>query len=335
MKFFWGDYFRDTRRLNRLEHSAYLLLLGEMWVQGGKLPMDDAILARCAVCTPEEWAEVKPTVLGFFKIARGTLTQKRVTEEMAKYGDTVRKRKLAGKAGGKAGGKSGSNVTDGKDEGNPQANAKQNPTKPEPEPEPIREEYILSPNSDEPPLLALVEKPGAKLKPGSYPPAFEEAWKAYPHVKGRSSKPKALAEWSKLAPPVRGALPAAIAAFLPAVPKACGDKGAPCMARWLHDGKHEAWLAADAGPDDQAPRPVFAGPGELRARLLSLSSPEFVANYIDPAGWDGQTRTIIARTKFGAQKIGDEFRRYLTERQIRVSTAGALPAPATSEGVAA
>ena len=29
MRMFWGDYFRDTRGLNRHEHSAYLILLGQ------------------------------------------------------------------------------------------------------------------------------------------------------------------------------------------------------------------------------------------------------------------------------------------------------------------
>jgi len=118
MRFYWGDYFRDTRRLNRLEHSAYLLILGEMWVHGGTLPADDDTLARAALCTAEEWAEVREAVLPFFKVARGKLTQKRLSEEMSKYGDTVRKRKEAGKIGGSA--------RCGKDNGNTEAKAKAN-----------------------------------------------------------------------------------------------------------------------------------------------------------------------------------------------------------------
>lgn len=118
MRFYWGDYFRDTRRLNRLEHSAYLLILGEMWVHGGSLPPDDDTLARIALCTPAEWAEVKGAVLPFFRVVRGKLTQKRLAEEMSKYDDTVRKRKAAGKIGGSS--------RRGKDRENPEANAQAN-----------------------------------------------------------------------------------------------------------------------------------------------------------------------------------------------------------------
>jgi uncharacterized protein YdaU (DUF1376 family) len=128
MKLYWGDYFRDTRRLNRLEHSAYLLLLGEMWIKGGKLSTDDATLASITLCTAEEWDEVKVAVLPFFKVVRGKLTQKRLAFEMAKYDDTKRKRKVAGKKGGEA--------SRGNDRENTEANGQHLPTKPEPEPEP-------------------------------------------------------------------------------------------------------------------------------------------------------------------------------------------------------
>jgi uncharacterized protein YdaU (DUF1376 family) len=127
MRIYWGDYFRDTRHLNRLEHSAYLLLLGEMFSRGGKLPADDEILATLTLCTAKEWAAVRPRVMAFFRVSKGKITQKRVTAELAQYRDTVLKRKLAGKKG--------SSVTNEKRKGNRAANAEQKPTKPEPEPE--------------------------------------------------------------------------------------------------------------------------------------------------------------------------------------------------------
>lgn len=130
MKLYWGDYFRDTRRLvGAREHGAYLLLLGEMWTQGGSLPVDDEILARLALCSHDEWAQIAPAVLSFFKTSRGKLTQKRLTAELSKYDDTIRKRKEAGKRGGLA--------SHGKDSGNGPANAKQKAPYPEPEPEPV------------------------------------------------------------------------------------------------------------------------------------------------------------------------------------------------------
>lgn len=129
MRLYWGDYHRDTRHLSRSEHGAYFMLLSALWNNGGKLPLEDAILAKHAMCSPKEWAEMKPTMMAFFKVMRGRLTHKRVTEELAKYEDTVRKRKAAGKKGGSARG--------GKDTENGEANAQQNGAYPEPEPEPV------------------------------------------------------------------------------------------------------------------------------------------------------------------------------------------------------
>jgi len=103
MKLYWGDYYRGTRHLRTpAEHGAYLLLIGALWDAGGKLAADDAILARHALCSAAEWAAMKEVILPFFKVSRGHITHKRVGEELSKYDDTVRKRKMAGKAGGKA-----------------------------------------------------------------------------------------------------------------------------------------------------------------------------------------------------------------------------------------
>lgn len=81
---------------------------------------------------------------------------------------------------------------------------------------------------------------------GEYPEPFEAAWRAYPHVQGRSSKPNALAAWRKLPDDERAGLMAAIERFRPKVGEVCGDRGAPCMARWLRDGKHLNFLGAPA-----------------------------------------------------------------------------------------
>jgi uncharacterized protein YdaU (DUF1376 family) len=102
MRLYWGDYHRDTGHLNRGEHGAYLMLLSAMWARDGKLPNDDAALAKFALCTAAEWAEIKPTILAFFKVSRGKLTHKRIAAELAKYENTLCKRKEAGRKGGKA-----------------------------------------------------------------------------------------------------------------------------------------------------------------------------------------------------------------------------------------
>lgn len=64
-----GDYLRDTRHLGAREHGAYLLLLMEAWRRPScSLPDDDALLARWASVTPDEWAEIKPIVMAFWRI---------------------------------------------------------------------------------------------------------------------------------------------------------------------------------------------------------------------------------------------------------------------------
>ena len=81
-------------------------------------------------------------------------------------------------------------------------------------------------------------KPPARA---AYPPEFEEAWKAYPHHEGRSSKPKSLLAWKALPTEERLSLLTAIGRFTAKVDDACGGKGAPDMARWLRDAKHLNW----------------------------------------------------------------------------------------------
>lgn len=101
MRLYWGDYFRDAHHLNRAQHGSYLLLLAALWANGGKLPADDATLAQKALCSAQDWAADKGVLLSFFQIARGKLTHRRLSAELAKYESTSGKRKEAGKAGAK------------------------------------------------------------------------------------------------------------------------------------------------------------------------------------------------------------------------------------------
>lgn len=100
MKLYIADYLADTTHLSAVEHGAYLLLLMAIWRAGGRLPADDAKLAKIARMAPAEWTEIRTTVLAFFKRTGGRLTHKRVTKEMASYGAVFEARKEAGKRGG-------------------------------------------------------------------------------------------------------------------------------------------------------------------------------------------------------------------------------------------
>jgi uncharacterized protein YdaU (DUF1376 family) len=65
MPFYWGDYFRDTRHLNRGQHGAYCLLIGHYW-STGSLPDDDQQLAQITLSTPDEWKADRPVLQAFF-----------------------------------------------------------------------------------------------------------------------------------------------------------------------------------------------------------------------------------------------------------------------------
>jgi uncharacterized protein YdaU (DUF1376 family) len=97
-----GDYIRDTRHLNRSEHGAYMLLLMAMWDAGGRLPSDDKRLARIAMCSPDEWADMRSVILEFFKRRGGHIYSSRMQKELAWYNNKIEQAKLAGKASAKA-----------------------------------------------------------------------------------------------------------------------------------------------------------------------------------------------------------------------------------------
>lgn len=134
MPMYVADYHADTTHLGRGEHGAYLLLLMAMWRAGGRLPSDDARLARLAMCTPDEWTEIRPTIMEFFKRRGGHITHKRISLEMAKYENRI----VRSKRGGKASAEKKANENS---ENKPiLVEAKTN--QPEPEPEPIEERTL-------------------------------------------------------------------------------------------------------------------------------------------------------------------------------------------------
>lgn len=81
----WTDaYLADTRHLSTVEHGAYLLLLFEAWRRPTcSLPDNDAMLARLAGLSVDEWAQVRDNVMAFWKLdgRSRTWTQKRLLEQ--------------------------------------------------------------------------------------------------------------------------------------------------------------------------------------------------------------------------------------------------------------
>ena len=98
MPLYWAEFLADTLHLSACEMGAYTLLLGAMWRAGGTLPRDDRKLAQITRQTPESWLEMKDTVMEFFTIRGGSITQKKLAEELAKTKGIIEVAKRAGKA---------------------------------------------------------------------------------------------------------------------------------------------------------------------------------------------------------------------------------------------
>lgn len=99
MPFYVSDYLADTQDLSCQEHGAYVLLLLHGWMHEGRIPADDARLARITKLSVKEWRDVRPTILSFFNREGDRLTQKRQIAELQKALGIRAARSVAGAMG--------------------------------------------------------------------------------------------------------------------------------------------------------------------------------------------------------------------------------------------
>ena len=223
MQLYVADYLGDTRHLTTEQHGAYLLLLMTMWRSDGVLSDDPAKLARIAGVTVARWAKIRDDLMAFFTPCEGGITQGRLVAELTIANEKSEKRSQSGKAGARAKALKSNKLA--------VANAARLP-KHSPEPEPISKTEAKASLSSAPLSAA----------PMTYPEPFEAAWKAYPHVKGRSSKPKAIGYWRRLSPATRQALPSAVARYARDGREPKAECGAPAMQRWLAEARFSDWM---------------------------------------------------------------------------------------------
>jgi len=141
------------------------------------------------------------------------------------------------------------------------------------------------------------------------PEAFEQLWLAYPHHKGRSSRPKALLAWEKLEADLLERLPAAAARFAKEGDQPNQECGAKALERWLADGNFVDWL--DAAPDLAAPTASVAPfpDEEIRRAVLVAHGETFVRKWLDRCGWqEVPTRAIRAPDRYTADQLIREAR---------------------------
>lgn len=79
---FPDSYHRDTTHLTTEEHGAYLLLLMAAWGSADcTLPNDELRLAALAKLPLSRWRKMAATILEFWTIERGRISQKRLLKE--------------------------------------------------------------------------------------------------------------------------------------------------------------------------------------------------------------------------------------------------------------
>lgn len=102
MPLYVSDYLGDTAHLTTLEHGTYLLLLMHAWKKDGELPAGDDRLRRIARLSPDEWEDVRDSVLEFFYPDGETLRNNRLDAELERAHARVEAASRAGKASAKA-----------------------------------------------------------------------------------------------------------------------------------------------------------------------------------------------------------------------------------------
>lgn len=99
MQLYVSDFIGDTLHLSSEQVGAYLLLLMAMWNADGKLPNDEAKLARVARLSLKKWRSVAPDLMPFFEQDKDTISHRRLTKELQKSERQSQSRSAAGAKG--------------------------------------------------------------------------------------------------------------------------------------------------------------------------------------------------------------------------------------------
>lgn len=84
MQLYVSDFVGDTLHLSTEQIGAYMLLLMAMWNAGGRLPDDDAKLARVVRLSVKKWRTIAPDLMAFLERKEGEIWHNRLTKELQK-----------------------------------------------------------------------------------------------------------------------------------------------------------------------------------------------------------------------------------------------------------
>lgn len=102
MQLYVSDFIGDTLSLSTEQIGAYMLLLMAMWNAGGKLPADDAKLARVTRMSVKKWKAIASDIMPFFEVDGESIWHNRLTKELKKSESKSQSRSVAGAEGGRA-----------------------------------------------------------------------------------------------------------------------------------------------------------------------------------------------------------------------------------------
>lgn len=102
MQLYVSDFIGDTLSLSTEQIGAYMLLLMAMWNAGGRLPSDEAKLARVARMSVKKWKAISGDLIPFFEVGETDIRHSRLTKELQKSESKSQSRASAGAAGGRS-----------------------------------------------------------------------------------------------------------------------------------------------------------------------------------------------------------------------------------------
>ncbi|WP_017993917.1 YdaU family protein [Rhizobium leguminosarum] len=228
MQLYVSDFIGDTLSLSTEQIGAYMLLLMAMWNAGGRLPADEAKLARVARMSVKRWKGISDDLMSFFEVDGEFVRHNRLTKELQKSESKSQSRAAAGAEGGRAKAL--------KDNEARLANAM-------PTPQHLPDTITRVPSED-------ARAPGID-------PQFERFWDAYPNKTGRPSAEKAFSQ------AIKRASFDEIMTGVSAYAAKTDDRQWCSPVRWLSDDR---WKDQPAKPPDKppAPRPGTNGLSHLQ-----------------------------------------------------------------------
>ncbi|KKZ89046.1 YdaU family protein [Rhizobium phaseoli] len=223
MQLYVSDFIGDTLSLSTEQIGAYMLLLMAMWNAGGRLPADEAKLARVTRMSMKKWKAIAEDLMPFFEVDGDQIRHNRLTKELLKSESKSQSRAAAGAEGGRAKAL--------KDQETRLANA-------------MRMSRHL-PDT-------ITRLPSEDARAPVIDPDFEGFWDAYPNKTGRPSAAKAFSQAIK-----RASLEE-IMEGVRAYAAKTDDRQWCSPVRWLSDDR---WKDQPAKPPDKPAPPKPNGTG--------------------------------------------------------------------------